>query len=187
MGIHDDTARAIYLKGGTRKQVMRDCCINTNQVASLSNRLGFHWSWPLENRKSGIPPVNTEPTPTPKARAKRTAPFIKPSRPHTPTLAAVVPPQTPPEQELVPVAAPADDSSESSHLTTAPSERPAEPAIKKNSPETFTPKRPPLEPSPGFVPERVRRLKGLGRGASASDAFPSDENEFEKLIRTRLY
>lgn len=161
MGIHDEKITAIYLRGGARKEAMKECCLNTNQVATVSNRLGLRWSWPLENRESGLEPAQTKAPARPrKTSPQRTTPFL--SKPK-------VYPQTSPDQgdalgQLL---------------------KPSGPAEKVS--ETIAPKRPPLRPSPGFTSARERRERGIDESRFEPFRQGEKEDEFEKFIRINLY
>lgn len=48
--------KAYYLAGGTRQEAMQKWDLTTGPMAGISTRNGMHWSWPLENRRSGKEP-----------------------------------------------------------------------------------------------------------------------------------
>ena len=52
--------KAYYLAGGTRALTMKKWGMKTNQLAGLSTRLNMHWSWPIENRRSGTQPLSAQ-------------------------------------------------------------------------------------------------------------------------------
>ncbi len=52
--------KRLYLEDKSRQQAMREAGItNTNSMSGISSKLGLHWSWPLENRKSGQKPMSS--------------------------------------------------------------------------------------------------------------------------------
>ena len=53
--------RAFYLAGGIRADAMKRWKLTTGQLAGLSTRLKMNWSWPLENRRSGVQPLSAQP------------------------------------------------------------------------------------------------------------------------------
>ena len=55
----DHLLKKYYLEDKSRQWTMQKLSIkNTNSMSSHSSRLGLHWSWSLENRKSGIAPTS---------------------------------------------------------------------------------------------------------------------------------
>ena len=57
----DREMKKYYLDGKSRQETMRHLGItNTNSMSSASSRLGLHWSWPFENRRSGIEPLSAQ-------------------------------------------------------------------------------------------------------------------------------
>ena len=52
--------KSYYLAGGDRAEAMQRWKITTGQLAGISTRLKMHWSWPLQNRRSGIPPLSAQ-------------------------------------------------------------------------------------------------------------------------------
>ena len=53
--------KAFYLAGGSRASAMEKWSLKTNQMAGVSTRLNMYWSWPIENRRSGIQPIQRMP------------------------------------------------------------------------------------------------------------------------------
>ena len=57
----DAEMKKLYLAGASRQDTMRRLGItNNNSMSSASSRLGLYWSWPLENRRSGIQPLSAQ-------------------------------------------------------------------------------------------------------------------------------
>ena len=52
--------KAFYLAGGSRASAMEKWRLKTNQMAGVSTRLNMHWSWPIENRRSGKEPLSAQ-------------------------------------------------------------------------------------------------------------------------------
>jgi hypothetical protein len=66
--MRDHLLKKYYLEGRSRQWTMQKLGItNTNSMSSVSARLYLHWSWPLENRKSGLKPGRSM---TPAARPR---------------------------------------------------------------------------------------------------------------------
>lgn len=67
----DAEMKKLYLEDATRQAVMRQLNItNNNTMSSISSRNNLHWSWPLENRRSGKEPSVVQ-FPQPKVPRKR--------------------------------------------------------------------------------------------------------------------
>lgn len=61
MFTRDRKMKQFYLEGKSRQETMKELGItNTNSMSSASSRLQLHWSWPLEHRRSGIPPLSAQ-------------------------------------------------------------------------------------------------------------------------------
>jgi hypothetical protein len=59
--IRDQQLKKFYLEGGSRQAAMQRFGVTkNNSMSSWSSRLGLHWRWPLENRRSGKPPEHTK-------------------------------------------------------------------------------------------------------------------------------
>lgn len=52
--------KAFYLAGGTRAEAMEKWDLKTGPMAGISTRNNMYWSWPLENRRSGIKPLSAQ-------------------------------------------------------------------------------------------------------------------------------
>ena len=53
--------RAFYLAGGMRADAMKRWRLTPGKIGGLSTRLKMNWSWPLENRRSGVQPLSAQP------------------------------------------------------------------------------------------------------------------------------
>ncbi len=52
--------KAFYLAGGSRADAMKRWGLTPGKISGLSTRLLMNWSWPLENRRSGIEPLSAQ-------------------------------------------------------------------------------------------------------------------------------
>lgn len=147
--------RKLYFEGKTRKEAMEACNLATNQIASQSTQLKLHWSWPLENRKSGQPPDILPPAP--KVREARPGKMVTISRPVPQNNVAQAPasPKTPP----------------------------AVPATAQKNPLTIPPRRN-WGPPTGWVSSAEKWQRGFGEPGSAIVGETAEEKYlYEKLYR----